>query len=539
MPETKDTDQAIEETFRPATKKEKANEDKIKQLIREARDFDFQQTHPEIVASAKIAEMSSNTELDSQVTIPNTVFEEPETEPLDATVNTLNTLSYNIPLKSISFDSLYSDIFEPCTKMYGRIYEPVKKLMLYIGIANALKHNMIEDLFFHDMRINALICLPPGGGKHMLKRSLMMAEVPGSMSFIVPTSYHPEHFVGKLSWDPKEKKTTNHKGYLEDDCVIIDEAKPLLKDPEFMQARKYIRTSLDPIGVNEVVKQTIDTPEKLRKRFYPEATIVMFFQPDTYPDELATEGDLRRCVVSYFAIPHTIKRQTIREKVLAGKPDRVKHMTRRNQYSEFLQGLRAHPFKWDLSLIREEIERYAEQFYEYAASRGAMSNQIADDAYFDAVLQLTRFTCVRAACDGTEQPTLMHLRAAYSDYWIFYQQFVDFCVQLLPGKFINVNNKKISAQDYEKVHVAVSWCAEQGALSPVLSNLNPRHLTEWMEKQGWGGAVGNGGSYRLYKLMKEYGFIEFQRKHNAAVIWVRTDRIPEQWKEELRGSLAT
>ena len=526
---------SIESTFRVATKEDKAKEDKIKALINAAKDLDFQETHPDFALQDAIQGNKPSDGTGSMTFDGVSDVSQPEgqTDPFMTDM----TDSLNIPLNPISFDDLYVQFYEPLTRIYGKLYEPAKKLTLYIGLANALKYNLIDDLVTHDMRINAMFCLAPGAGKRMLKRALMYSELPNK-TFVRPTSYHPEHFVGKLSWDPKAKTTVNHKGYLEEDGVMIDEAKDLLRDPPMQQARKSIRVALDPIGNNEVVKQSIDVPENLRKRFESAATIVMFLQPDTYPDELATEGDLRRCIVSYFDVPHNIKEQIMDDKVLAGRPRRDKQWDRRDNYRKILLGLAGHRFSWDLSLIREELKKYATLFYEYACSRGPIATQVADDAYFDTILHLIRFSCVRAACEGREQPTLTDLQAAYADFWIFYVQTIDFCVKLLPGKFVTVATRKITTQDYEKIRSTVCWIADQGAFSPVMSRITPKVLTDWMVTQGWGSAAGsNGGSYRIYRLMKEHGFIEFQRHQQDCIIWLRRDKIPEQWKEDTRGSL--
>ena len=525
------------------TKGDTKKEDRIRELLKEAQHLDFVEHHPDIAFSSNTDILGNTLSGTDIVTEPHDSldghFGDSESDSQQDSMTNMTKMT-SIYL-SRNFDTLYQRIYEPNTKIYGMSYEAVKKLTMYIGLSNALKGNMIEDFFHHDMRIPALVCLQPGGGKNMIKRALMLNEVPDKTDFVQPTSFHSEHFVGKYTWDKEKKDVIDHKGYLQDDVVIIDEAKTLLRDPKYEEARKYIRTALDPIGSNEIVKGTSDVPEKFRKHFIPNCVVVTFCQPDEYPDELATSGDLRRNIIAYFPISHDEKLQIVGHKKRAGRPNKMRYIERRKEWIAILDTLMNKTFRWDLSEVKEDITRIGEDFYRYAKYRGPLAAAMAEDAYFDAMLHLTRFTLIRAAVEGLEKPMKRHLDAAYDDFWIFYQQFLDFSTQLLKGKFIQVENRKIRTADLDKIHEAILWLADQNALSPILTTIGPNELLGWMsDEKGWGGTKGgNSGSYRIYKTMKKFGYIEYKKEGvgGTAKIWIREDKIPYHWKEEIRGTL--
>ena len=532
------------ETMRLPSKRDADKEAQVRKLLDEARALEFEATHPDIALSS-ITNKPSSKESDSSI------FYNEQNDPLDQQNDLFDDSSQDsnmtnmtkMTLKSLTrdFDTLYNNIYEPNTRIYGNSYDAVKKLTMYIGLSNVLKDNMIEDVFSHDMRIPALICLQPGSGKNMLKRALLLNEIPDRTNFVQPTSFHSEHFVGKYTWDKEKKSVVDHKGYLQDDVVIIDEAKTLLREPRYEEARKYIRTALDPIGANEIVKGTSDVPEKFRKRFIPSCVVVTFCQPDEYPDELATSGDLRRNVIAFFPVAHEEKLKIVEEKKRVGRPNKMKYLERRREWIEILELLKDKTFRWDLTEVKDEITKLGEDFYKYAKYRGDLASAIAEDAYFDSMLHLTRFTLIRAAVEGLEKPQKRHLDAAYNDYYVFFQQFLDFATQLLRGKFVQIENRKIRTRDLERIHDGIMWLAENNALSPALTPIGPNELLDWMcDMKGWGGKKGgNSGSYRIYKLMKKFGYVEYKKDgvNGTAKVWIRRDKIPYHWNEEIKGTL--
>ena len=564
----------MKDANRVPTESDQQKEKKVKDLLREARAWAFEEEtgqeipreKPEENESAlflpgeKAAMLEDDPLLDINTNvlqaashITNAIVQKkdtlvtslrevtPDAPESQHTLVTAVTGSLKYTLLNRSFDEVYNATFEPMTQIYGSIYEPAKRLSMYIGLANALKRNMIEDVFYHDMRISAWFCLPSGAGKREIKKAILLSELPGIHNFIAPTSYHSEHFVGKIT-PSKEKadkgKLINHSGYLEEDLIIIDEAKELFCDPTFANGRKYLRVAQDPIGRNEVVKATSDTPEKFRKRFISPAVIVAFFQPGKYPDDIAQSGDLRRNIICYFAVPHEVKIQIMEEKIATERPNPQIFRERIDDWHNILYTLKAQTFKWDLSTIKKEIIAYGEQFYQYASYRGEFATEIAEHAYVDAQLHLTRFAICRAAIEGKSKIEKKHLDAAYEDFYIFYKQYLDFVIDSLLGDWIKIAGKKLPEADLDRMHVAVLWLAEQGALSPLLSQISPTELLAWMSTQGWGAAKrGNTGPYRIYKLMKKFGYVEFSRMRTGARIWLCEDKLWPAWKDEVRGTL--
>lgn len=530
--------------LREPTATDLAREKAVKDLLRDARNLQLEE-QAGIAAPNPSSNILEGTQLGTGLALHGvtdgvTVENDPSQQAMELRVTPVTKYT-NL---NSDFDTIYRDIFEPMVKLYGAPYDIVKKLCMYIGVANAIKMKYITDTFTHDMRINAWFCLRSGSGKNEIKNAIFLSEIPGIFKFEVPTSYHSEHYVGKYTVDKdpkgrsKDRKILNHKGYLENDLLIINEARKLLLDENMADARQYLRTALDPIGKNEVVKATADVPDGLRKRFVSKAVTVLLFQPGTFTDEIALSGDLRRNIICYFQTPHEIKDQALCDIFYKKRSGRMAHMERLNQWHNILYTMMEKNYNWDLSEIKQALIRYGRLFYDYAKARGTFTQEIGDDTFFDAVLHLLRFTLVRTALEGKSKPTLQHLHLAFADYRILYQQYLDFCTECLKGHMYDYVGSKLKDIDMQKIREAIGWLAEQGAYSQEISNVSVQDLLAWMEKQGWGTATrGNSGPYRVYKLMKEFGYIEFRQMKSTVRLWIREDKLPPLWKEELRGTL--
>ncbi len=222
--------------------------------------------------------------------------------------------------KEFTFDDLVDKFAPVLIGLQGESYKHAIKMVFYSVLANQLKYN-----FFYaggnkiDLRIPLLIMMKAGHGKKniakFIRKTIESLEYFDGMkkglkkSYAEPTSYHPEQFVGKVIpiKDADGSILYNSiRGYFDSDYILIDEAYELLleKDEKYKESLKYIRTALDTIGDNEVLKRQVGIPQENELKYIPNCTISLLTQPISEVNEqLLTRGSFRRFAIILVATP--------------------------------------------------------------------------------------------------------------------------------------------------------------------------------------------------------------------------------------------
>lgn len=150
----------------------------------------------------------------------------------------------------------------------------------------------------HDPRISTILVMKAGQGKTSLLDGAADILKRIGMSVHRPTTFHSDQWIGKTISNKKEG-VRKIFGYLNDDVVIIDEAKRLISDPDFGETRKNARISQNRYGSSPVEKKNVDTHNK-DKITYDSKTVLMYGVQDIKLDaeDFIIEGDSRRFAIS-------------------------------------------------------------------------------------------------------------------------------------------------------------------------------------------------------------------------------------------------
>lgn len=100
--------------------------------------------------------------------------------------------------------------------------------------------------------------------------------------------------------------------------MIIDESFNLLSSKElhYSEARKYIRTALDPYPHNEVSKKGVDVKKEHAINYKPKCPITLFVQPLRFENDiLVLEGDIRRFLPVYVFMGDNDKTTALKRRV--------------------------------------------------------------------------------------------------------------------------------------------------------------------------------------------------------------------------------
>lgn len=204
---------------------------------------------------------------------------------------------------STSFDGIVNK-YKTLVGLTGASYEPTTKIIFYSLLANQLKLNKFSfESKQIDLRLSVLLQLKAGHGKknyeYFIKRTI---EGLGRV-YQEPTSYHPEQFIGKIiarEVKNDEPEYTAIFGTLAADFLVIDEAHAMLTRKDNEECLRYIRTALDPIGDNTIMKKQVNIPDEHKLKYNPTCTMLLLTQPITnISEDLLMRGSFRRFVILF------------------------------------------------------------------------------------------------------------------------------------------------------------------------------------------------------------------------------------------------
>jgi len=204
---------------------------------------------------------------------------------------------------STSFDGIVNK-YKTLVGLMGLSYESSTKIIFYSLLANQLKLNKFSmESKQIDLRLNVLLQLKAGHGKknyeYFIKRTI---EGLGRV-YQEPTSYHPEQFIGKIIVHEQRGDEPDYIpifGTLAADFLVIDEAHAMLTRKDNEECLRYIRTALDPIGDNTIMKKQVNIPDEHKLKYDPTCTMLLLTQPIAHVSEdLLMRGSFRRFVILF------------------------------------------------------------------------------------------------------------------------------------------------------------------------------------------------------------------------------------------------
>jgi len=228
----------------------------------------------------------------------------PDLEDNEKTKSSILRLDYNFKTEHLPHFETFKSIF----KLQGEIYNPILK-GCYYNVLSKIASSKIEKVSVGelntDLRMHLTIPVSSGQGKKNIKTAV--TQIFKRLGYVgnVPTSFHPEQFIGKVinRGKPMKPQWVKNEGYLSRDYIVIDEAYGLFmsKEQQIQETRKNFRIAKDPIGENLVEKKSVDNTfaEEETLSYYPKCVCIQFLQPKPLDSHIVEEGDLRRDLILY------------------------------------------------------------------------------------------------------------------------------------------------------------------------------------------------------------------------------------------------
>ncbi len=313
-----------------------------------------------------------------------------------------------------------------------------------------------------DGRISVLWPIKSGGGKESIKNTIKGVQDELSFYCSEPTSLHAEQLVGKVV-KPSRKNQEYEKieGYLADDYLIIDEAYTLLTSNEMMiaEARKYIRTALDPYPRNVVTKRPTDIPREYSLSYTPKCPVSLFVQPFQFENDLLVmEGDIRRFIVPYVPMIGIDREDAFRNRILEDNNDS-------HSLINFCELIKKISIPEEFVFTKEARETFVQLSLDLRYRGLAYSEKIkyfVDNIEFTIQNFLLKFSVVQALQEGKGIVEVKHVELAFLDLF----EILDHCYLFIEAKIPGYMNygegwQGALAKDQE----ALRWLQEKGATS--------------------------------------------------------------------------
>lgn len=409
----------------------------------------------------------------------------------------------------------FDELFQ-ATGLIGEEYLPIIKVVWYSLVSSriATKSLSLGSLRV-DGRIHPLVVMKSGGGKSEIKR--VMEDVLSSLhfSFIEPTSFHPEQFIGKVrvEKDKEDKKVYKQiPGHLSLDYLLIDEGKNLLtsNDPKFSESRKYLRIALDSYPNNTITKRSVDIEHKHALKYTPHCIVCLFLQPYYLSEEIVLDGDIRRFIVSYLIVSESNDLNPLRER-LKTKTDPEESL---EEFTNFLLSLNmAEEFVLEDDAIKA-FENLSILLVEMGLNRSPKARNFIEIVRYTIQNILLKFSAVQALQDNTHVIEGKHVELAFVDY-----------VEILEHTYHFVETKILGSMDYgegwagaqKKDQELLQWLNEKGAVSIEKTKIS---IKEYKEKIMELFNIADRQAGRKIREHRENNWIKTKKGQHDSKVWL-------------------
>lgn len=349
------------------------------------------------------------------------------------------------------------------TRLFGDEYKLIFKALWYNQLSSLIAtKSLCLGQIRTDGRISVLWPIKSGGGKESIKNTVKGVQEALGFYCSEPTSLHAEQLVGKVV-RPSKKNGDYEKieGFLADDYLIIDEAYNLLTSTElhYSEARKYIRTALDPYPHNTVTKRPTDIPREYSLSYEPKCPITLFVQPFQFENDLLVmEGDIRRFIVPYVQMIGIDRTDAFKRRILNDNDDS-------KSLQEFCNMIKEIKVPEEFEFTEEGKKTFVELSLDLRDCGFNYSEKIkyfTDNMEFTIQNFLLKFAVIQALQEGKGLVDVKHVELAYIDLFEILEHTYQFIDVKIPG-FMNYGEGWQGAllQDQD----ALRWLHKQGATS--------------------------------------------------------------------------
>lgn len=421
---------------------------------------------------------------------------------------------YKIQLEYPTKHLMGFDDLESATALFGNEYKLIFKVLWYNLLSYKIRiSNIRAGRIKPDGRVSVLFVINSGRGKGEIKRVIKDFVKYFEDNVREPTSLHAEQLVGKSVYIKKEKKHEERRGYLSADFLIIDEAYNLLSSGElhYSEARKYLRTALDPYPHNTVSKQLTELGENHALEYEPKCPIDLFVQPIMFEnDTLILEGDLRRFIVVYVSMGGIDKTESLKKRLfdMNDDEDAINHFCEKvnslDQFDSFTLSDRSKNLFFELSLaLISRGELYSKK----------INNFMEMDA-FTLQNSLLKFSAIQAFQNGRDVIESEDVELAFIDLFEINEHTYQFIESKIPGNLDYGDGwQGARLKDQE----ALRWLYERNALDKNNALALSDYLNEIMN-------IFNVKERRAYDILKSHYeklWIQKGKNQDGKTVWLK------------------
>ncbi len=407
----------------------------------------------------------------------------------------------------------FNDLKES-TALFGEEYEPIFKVLWYNLVSYLIRKSELSvGRLKPDGRISVIYIINSGRGKGELKRvqKEFVAYFGGKCR--EPTSLHAEQLVGKSIYDKKKKEHLERRGYLRGDFLIIDEAFNLLSSNElhYSEARKYIRTALDPFPNNTVCKQLTELGEDHVLEYEPECPINLFVQPMKFENDiLVLEGDIRRFVPIYVNMGKNDKTNALERRVY----DEATDTDSINKFCNEISTLEVFESFSMADNAKKRFVEHSTKLVERGDFHSAKMANFMEMMAFTLQNNLLKFSAVQAFQHGRAKIEVTDVELAFMDLFEIMDHAYEFIDLKVPGTLDYGDGwQGARLKDQE----ALSWLQEKGATSEKASKVSIKEYENKLRE------IYNVKSRQAAKYKNKHqsnGWIKSKKAPNVSKVWL-------------------
>lgn len=400
------------------------------------------------------------------------------------------------------------------TALFGDEYSLIFKALWYNLVSYQIRKSKLSvGRLKPDGRISCLYIINSGRGKGELKRVQKEYINFFNGKCREPTSLHAEQLVGKSAYNKIQKEYEERKGFLRADFLIIDEAFNLLSSKElhYSEARKYIRTALDPYPQNTICKQLTELGEDHVLEYEPECPINLFVQPLRFEtDILILEGDIRRFIPVYVFMGNSDKVAALKRRVFDSYTDETSIL-------KFCKEISCLEIFESFTMSSEAQKKFA-KLSVYLVERGEYySSKIAnfmEMIAFTIQNNLLKFAAVQAFQHHRQVITIEDVELAFMDLFEIMEHTYSFVESKIPGSLDygdGWNGARLKDQDVLK------WLYEKKATSEEDSTIS---IQQYEDKIKETFNVKDRQARKYKNKHESRGWIKSKNAPNISKVWL-------------------